>query len=166
MYTKRAQQLLLAVSLFILLASCGGPSKNSGPEFQQEWMPENLNVDKFRNGDEIPEIRDAAAWEAAGESKQPAWCYYENDPTNGEKYGKLYNWYAVADPRGLCPSGWHVPSDAEWTALTDYLGGNELAGMKMKSTNGWEPYEGKSGNGNNESGFSGLPGGYRYYLGF
>ncbi len=81
---------------------------------------------------------------------------------NGEKYGKLYNWYAVNDPRGLAPDGWHVPSDAEWTILTDYLGGGDVAGTKMKSTDFWADYEGNSGNGTNESGFSGLPGGYRY----
>jgi len=131
----------------------------------QVWMKMNLNVDKFRNGDPIPEVRDAAAWQAAGEAKKPAWSYYENDPANGAKYGKLYNWYTVTDPRGLCPSGWHVPSDAEWTVLTEHLGGRQSAGMKMKSTSGWEPDEGKSGNGSNESGFSGLPGGYRDYFG-
>ena len=74
------------------------------------WMETNLNVDKFRNGDPIPEARTEEDWLSAGKNGQPAWCYYEN---NGEKYGKLYNWYAVNDPRGLAPEGWHVPSDAE-----------------------------------------------------
>ncbi|MDG0973357.1 MAG: fibrobacter succinogenes major paralogous domain-containing protein, partial [Crocinitomicaceae bacterium] len=133
----------------------------------QVWMVENLNVDKFRNGDPIPEAKTSGEWEAYSDAEEAAWCYYDNDPTNGEKYGKLYNWYAVNDPRGLAPEGWHVPSDEEWTQLTDYLGGSEKAGAKMKSKNGWA----NDGNGTNSSGFSGLPGGFRgddgtfYYFG-
>ena len=128
----------------------------------QVWMAKNLNVDKFRNGDPIPHAKTKEEWKKAAENKQPAWCYYDNDPSNGEKYGKLYNWYAVNDPRGLAPEGWHVPSDEEWTTLTHHLGGIEgAAGTKMKSTSGWE----KDGNGTNESGFSGLPGGARYSSG-
>ncbi len=123
----------------------------------QVWMAENLNTDRFRNGDTIPEAKTSEEWEAAGKNQQPAWCYYENSPSNGIKYGKLYNWFAVMDPRGLAPKGWHMPSDAEWTALTDYLGGQEKAGVKMKSKNGWRG----EGNGTNNTGFSGLPGGYR-----
>jgi uncharacterized protein (TIGR02145 family) len=71
-------------------------------------------------------------------------------------YGKLYNWYAVNDPRGLAPEGYHIPSDAEWSVLTEYLGGEQIAGFKMKSTTGWA----NNGNGDNSSGFNGLPGGY------
>lgn len=123
----------------------------------QIWMGENLNVDKFRNGDPIPEARTDKEWVAAGDNKQPAWCYYNNDPSNGGKYGKLYNWYAVNDQRGLAPKGWHVPGDLEWTQLTDYLGGEETAGVKMKSESGWI----EGGNGTNSSAFSGLPGGAR-----
>ena len=127
----------------------------------QVWMTKNLDVAKFRNGDPIPEAKTDEEWKKAYENEQPAWCYYENDRTNGAKYGKLYNWYAVNDPRGLAPKGYHVPSDEEWTVLTDYLGGEEKAGAKMKSKTGWF----KDGNGTNSSGFSGLPGGYRYYDG-
>jgi len=123
----------------------------------QIWMTKNLNVDKFQNGDPIPHVESAEAWKQAGKNKQPAYCYYDNDPSNGEKYGKLYNWYAVNDPRGLAPAGWHIPSDEEWTTLTDYLGGEDVAGTKMKSTSGWD----HGGNGTNESDFSGLPGGNR-----
>jgi len=126
---------------------------------KQVWMTKNLDVSTFRNGDPIPEAKTDEAWKAAGENNQPAWCYYDNDPKNGTKYGKLYNWYAVNDPRGLAPAGYHIPTDAEWTVLTDYLGGE--AGKKMKSTSGWV----KNGNGTNSSGFSGLPAGYRYSLG-
>ncbi len=111
----------------------------------------------FRNGDKIPEAKTAEEWEKAGKNKEPAWCYYDNNPSNGTKYGKLYNWYAVKDPRGLAPKGYHIPTDAEWTQLSDYLGGKIEAGDKMKSTSGWN-----NGNGTNSSGFSGLPGGYRY----
>jgi uncharacterized protein (TIGR02145 family) len=126
----------------------------------QIWMSENLNLDKFRNGDPIPEAKTEDEWKKAGENKQPAWCYYNNDPANGEKFGKLYNWYAVNDSRGLAPECWHIPSDTEWTALIDYLGGKDVAGTKMKSTS-WSDNVNDSSNGTNESGFSGLPGGVK-----
>lgn len=133
----------------------------------QVWMTENLNVDKFRNGDPIPQAKTYEEWETAGENGQPAWCYYDNAPKNGEKYGKLYNWYAVNAPRGLAPVGFHVPSDAEWEKLVVYLGSD--AGEKMKSKRGWDNYqigaEIWSGNGSNDSRFYGLPGGSRYYVG-
>lgn len=127
---------------------------------KQVWMTNNLNVDKFRNGDPIPEAKTNAEWVEAGKKKQPAWCYYDNDPSNGTKYGKLYNWYAVNDSRGLAPKGYHIPTNKDWGILTEYLGGEygELfAGKKMKSTSGWKD----NGNGTNSSGFSGLPGGFR-----
>lgn len=125
----------------------------------QVWMTKNLDVSTFRNGDPIPEAKTKDEWIKAGENKQPAWCYYDNDPKNGAKYGKLYNWYAVNDPRGLAPAGYHIPSNAEWTVLTDFLGSD--AGNKMKSTSGWNA----NGNGTNSCGFSGLPGGDRSYYG-
>ncbi len=115
----------------------------------------------FRNGDLIPYLENAEEWKKATENKQPAWCYYNNDPANGPKYGKLYNWYAVADSRGLCPVGWHVPSDDEWTELTNALGGAVVAGNKLKSSSGWT----NNGNGNNSISFNGLPGGFRNYDG-
>lgn len=120
----------------------------------QTWMAENLDVNRFRNGDPIPEAKTNEEWSKAS----PAWCYYENDPKNGAKYGKLYNWYALVDPRGLAPEGWHVPEAKEWETLSNTLGGIAAAGTKMRSTNGWSD----NGNGTNESGFSGLPGGHRY----
>jgi uncharacterized protein (TIGR02145 family) len=98
----------------------------------QVWTTKNLDVSTFRNGDVIPQASTDEAWEAAGENKQPAWCYYDNDTANASKYGKLYNWYAVNDPRGLAPAGYHIPSDAEWTVLTDFLGDEGIAGKKMK----------------------------------
>jgi uncharacterized protein (TIGR02145 family) len=124
----------------------------------QVWMTKNLDVSNFRNGDPIPQVRTDDEWIKAGENKQPAWCYYYDSSSNGSRYGKLYNWYAVSDPRGLAPNGYHIPSNSEWNILTDYLGGESVAGKKLKSNNGWE----ENGNGTNESGFSGLPGGRRH----
>ena len=124
----------------------------------QTWTSKNLNVSTYRNGDAIPQVQDANAW---AKLTTGGWCYYENKTANGSSYGKLYNWYAVNDPRGLAPKGYHIPTDAEWTILTDYLGGDTIAGTKMKSTSGWD----NNGNGTNTSGFAGLPGGYRYYNG-
>jgi len=123
----------------------------------QTWAAANLNVSTFRNGDSIPEARTNKEWVAAGESGKPSWCYYNNDPKNGMKYGKLYNWYAVNDPRGLAPAGWAMPDDTDWAKLAYYLGGIDMAGEKLKSTSGWI----NGNNGTNTTGFTGLPGGYR-----
>jgi uncharacterized protein (TIGR02145 family) len=98
----------------------------------QTWMAENLNVASFRNGDPIPEAKTKEEWDKATAEGKPAWCYYNNDTANGKIYGKLYNFHAVDDTRGLAPKGWHVPSDSEFTILTDYLGGESIAGKKMK----------------------------------
>ena len=119
------------------------------------WMTENLNVSNFRNGETIPMAESKEQWIKAGKSKQPAWCYYENDRKNGAKYGKLYNYYALIDSRGLSPEGWRIPNANDWKNLENKLGKNP--GNKMKNNNGWE----MDGNGTNESQFSGLPGGYR-----
>jgi uncharacterized protein (TIGR02145 family) len=159
---KKAGFIFMAlVATAMMLTSFQGGSTNEVTIGKQVWMSENLNVDKFRNGDPIPEAKTEEEWQKAGENKQPAWCYYDNDSANGARYGKLYNGYAVNDPRGLAPKGWHIPTDAEWTLLTDHLGGREVAGAKMKSASDWV----ESGNGTNESGFSGLPGGYRNHDG-
>lgn len=125
-------------------------------------MAENLNVSHFQNGDSIIEAKTAEEWRAAVENKTSTWCYYDNKIENGSKLGKLYNWHAIIDPRGLAPSGWHVPSDAEWSKLSKFLGGKESAGGKLKSNSGWL----EEGNGSNESGFNGYPAGFRYYHGF
>lgn len=82
-----------------------------------QLLTDNLNVDRFRNGDLIPEARTDKDWIKAGKNKQPAWCYYNNYCINGEKYGKLYNWYAVNDPRGLAPEGCYIPTKEEMEAL-------------------------------------------------
>jgi uncharacterized protein (TIGR02145 family) len=107
----------------------------------QVWASKNLNVSTYRNGEIIPHVQDQNAW---AKLTTGAWCYYDNDPSNEAKYGKLYNWYAVNDPRGLAPVGFHIPTHEEWLTLTDYLGGEALAGGKMKSENGWNNYNTKS----------------------
>ena len=112
-----------------------------------------LNVDKFRNGDPIPEAQTVKEWEKAGKEGKPVWCYFMYDPANMEKYGKLYNWYAVNDTRVLAPLGWHVPTDAEWSTLEFFLGDD--AGNKLKSTKDWVSFDNQT----NQTGFSAVPGG-------
>ena len=119
----------------------------------QIWMTRNLTVSQYRNGDIIPEVTDPAAWAALTTG---AWCYYNNDPANGPIYGKLYNWYAVNDSRGLAPNGYHIPTTTEWTTLTNTLGGLSLAGGDLKEagiTHWSDPNTGAT----NNSGFTGLP---------
>jgi uncharacterized protein (TIGR02145 family) len=127
----------------------------------QEWMKYNLDTRYYRNGDLIPEIKESKKWELF---KKGAWCFYENEPKNGYHYGKLYNWYAINDPRGLAPKGFHIPTDEEWQTLINYLGGYDIAGskMKQKGTRFWaEP----NTDANNNSGFEALPGGCRDNIG-
>jgi uncharacterized protein (TIGR02145 family) len=125
----------------------------------QEWMAENLRTTTYANGDPIPNVTDGSQWIGLSTG---AWAHYQNNAIYENPYGKLYNWYAVADPRNVCPTGWHVPTDAEWTVLSDYLGGEDVAGGKMKST-GTQYWNLPNTGATNESGFSGLPGGYRDY---
>jgi uncharacterized protein (TIGR02145 family) len=121
----------------------------------QWWMAENLRTATYANGEPIPNVTNNAAW---SQLSSGAWCNFNNSLANDTAYGKLYNLYTTVDPRGLCPTGWHVPSDGEWTVLTDYLGGTLIAGGKMKATTDWNaPNTGAT----NESGFLGLPGGSR-----
>ncbi len=125
----------------------------------QEWMQMNLAVSKYRNGDIISTNLSNTAWQ---NSTIGAVAIYDNISANNTNYGKLYNWFAVADPRGICPAGWHVPTDDEWLGLTQFLGGVLDAGGKMKTTTGWNaPNSGAT----NISGFTGLPGGYRRFNG-
>lgn len=121
---------------------------------EQIWMTENLNVDRFRNGDPIPEAKTSEEWTKAGEEGKPAWCYYDNNPENGKKYGKLYNWYAVNDKRGLAPKGWHIPTKAEFETLNTTVDNNYNT---LKAIN--QGSESRAGT--NSSGFSVLPAGYR-----
>jgi uncharacterized protein (TIGR02145 family) len=144
----------------ISVDGCSKPHGNSEivKICNQIWMKKNLDIDHYRNGDSIPEIRDPNEW---GNLTTGAWCYYDNDTANGKIYGKLYNWYAVNDPRGLAPDGWHVASNNEWMVLINCLGGYDIAGGKLKESGiiHWNsPNEGAT----NNSGFTGLPGGWRY----
>jgi len=123
----------------------------------QQWMTENLDVSTYTNGDIIPQVTHETVW---ANLTTGAWCYYDNDPKNGAIYGKLYNSYAVNDPRGLAPQGWHIPTDAEWITLGTSLGGDAAAGGKMKTT-GTRLWRRPNSRATNESGFAGLPGGYR-----
>ncbi len=152
----------VARSIFNSNLTYGTMSDNDGNTYKtivigtQTWMAENLKTTKYRNGDPITTNLSDSAWLV---STGGAYAVYDNNPQNNSIYGKLYNWYAVVDSRNLCPTGWHVPSDAEWTTLVNFLGGSGVAGGKLKSTSSlWTaPNTGAT----NESGFSGLPGGGR-----
>ncbi len=128
------------ILLFLVIFSVSNSFGQTVTIGNQTWTTKNLDVATFRNGDLIPQAKTNEEWIAAGENKQPAWCYYENNAANGTKYGKLYNWYAVVDTRGLAPAGYHIPTDEEWTVLSTFLGGEDVAGKKMKSTSGWNSY--------------------------
>jgi uncharacterized protein (TIGR02145 family) len=134
----------------------------------QEWMAENLRTTTYANGDPIPNVTDNTAWT---QLTTGAWAHYDNNASYENPYGKLYNWYAVSDPRNVCPTNWHVPTDAEWSTLVGYLDPtydpngfqSVTAGGKMKST-GTQYWIAPNTGATNESGFSGLPGGGRYSL--
>jgi uncharacterized protein (TIGR02145 family) len=153
------------------------PITNQVTICNQIWATKNLDVTTYSDGTPIPQVTDPTAW---ANLTTGAWCYYDNNPANGAVYGKLYNWYAVAgiydaasaaNPalrKKLAPTGWHVPTDAEWSTLINCLdpnanGGdnliNNVAGDKMKATTLWTPYSGITNT--NSSGFTGLPGGSR-----
>ena len=128
---------LVSIMVFSLSSTAqAGDSMNSVRICNQVWMTYNLDVRTYRNGDPIPQVRDTTA---LSNSTTGAWCWYNNDSvTYAPIYGKLYNWYAVNDPRGLAPQDWHVPGYAEWTTLITCLGGYKAAGGKMKSTARWK----------------------------
>jgi uncharacterized protein (TIGR02145 family) len=131
----------------------------------QEWMSENLRTTSYANGDPIPNVTDNTLW---SNQTSGAWAHYSNDDQYENPFGKLYNWYTVADSRNVCPTGWHVPSDEEWSIFINYLDPNadggyiypNIAGGKMKST-GTQYWVSPNTGATNESGFSGLPGNYR-----
>jgi uncharacterized protein (TIGR02145 family) len=126
----------------------------------QVWMRENLKTTKLNDGTAIPLVKDDNAWRALN---TPAYCLYKNEATAKNIFGALYNWYTV-NTKKICPRGWHVPSDEEWKILITYLGGEKVAGgkLKEKGTTHWEsPNTGTT----NESGFTALPGGYRNHDG-
>jgi uncharacterized protein (TIGR02145 family) len=148
-----------------------GNSYNTVTISGQVWMVQNLRTTKYRDGSAVPNVTSHTSW---GTLTTGAWAAYDNDAGNVSTYGRHYNWHAVNDPRGLCPQGWHVPTDADWKTLETALGmpaaqlnqndamrgGAQNVGGKLKSTtNHWaQPNTGA----NNESGFTALPGGVRY----
>jgi len=160
--------VLSMIVLSFILSSCNDKTTNPDTNKSevtigtQVWMAKNLNVNRYRNGDPIPQVNDSTEWVNLTTG---AWCYYAEDANNGKTYGKLYNWYAVNDSRGLAPIGWHIPSDEEWTSLSDYLGGTSVAGGKLKETStkywGFLNLVTK-----NETDFAALPGGFRDCNGF
>lgn len=134
----------------------------------QTWMAENLKVKKYKDGTAIPNITNTSSW--AGLTTG-AYCYFSNSSVNGSIYGGLYNFFAVVDNRGLCPTGWHVPSDSEWMILRDYLGGENIAGGKLKET-GITHWQSPNSGADNSSGFTAFAGSWRggdgafyYYVG-
>ena len=127
-----------------------------------EIMAENLHTTKYSNGDPIPNVQDKDQWINLNSG---AWVHYNNDSQYENPYGKLYNWYAVTDSRNVCPSGWHVPTQTEWNELIGYLGGENIAGGKMKSV-GTQFWQNQNVDATNESGFTGVPGGIRRYDGY
>lgn len=161
----------------VLICSCGNSSNkestskkdsdDSAKEVvigKQIWMTENLNVNTFRNGDTIPQAKSSKEWDDACKNSQPAWCYYNNNPDNGAIYGKLYNCFAVNDPRGMAPGGWSIPTVDDWHRMVDFLGGSDpdKASNSMKSKEIWHANNKTArSNPTNESGFSAYPGGNR-----
>jgi len=128
---------------------------------KQTWLVENLKVSRYRNGDSIPNVKDSKSWNY---STTGAYCNYKNDIKEAKIYGKLYNWHAVNDKRGVAPKGWHVATYDEWGKLINSSGGERKAGCKLKETTSlhWvSPNKGAT----NSSEFLALPGGYRYYNG-
>jgi uncharacterized protein (TIGR02145 family) len=170
------KKLRLVVSCTIvccmLAGSCtheGGVTDIDGNTYQtvrigsQEWMAENLKTTRYRDGSDIEcPGTDDDSWE---NNTSGAYAWHDNDINNKETYGALYNWPAVNSARGLCPEGWHIPTDTEWQTLVDYLGGEEIAGGSMKSTR-TEPeahprWDSPNTGATNHSGFAALPGGLR-----
>ena len=163
---KHIKNIFLSLSITIpLLFSCSSSNDSSSNSSNpiptditigsQVWASKNLDVDHYRNGDPIPQVTNKNDFLGFTTG---AWCYYNNDSANGAVYGKLYNWYAVNDPRGLAPLGYHIPNDNEWTSLFTTLGGMSLAGgaMREAGTSHWIlPNTGAT----NSSGFTALPAG-------
>jgi uncharacterized protein (TIGR02145 family) len=161
--------LLMCFTCAVSVAQVAGPvlTDQEGNKYKtvrlgtQTWMAENLNTHTFKNGDLIPQAKTPEEWMKADLNQKPAWCYYNNDPANGLIYGKLYNWWAINDPRGIAPPKWHVPNDEEWTRVTLFLGGSKIAAQRMKHTLNWQ---GKAA-GTNKTNFAAVPGGSRDAMG-
>lgn len=153
--------ILYAVVYFAGTGTTGRVTDIDGNKYRtvqigdQWWMAENLKVSRYRDGSAIPDVTQNSQWT---NMTTGARAFYDNNSSLGKTYGKLYNGHAVTDPRGLCPEGWQVPTENEWSKLLTYLGGSSEAGGKLKATRRWrQPNTGAT----NESGFNALPGGYR-----
>ena len=157
--------LFMSTALFAqegTIKDIDGNEYRAGKIGTQFWMFENLKTTRYSDGSAIGEVEDETLWNKAYESQTAAWGYYESNPANNPTYGKLYNGYAVADARNVCPTGWHVPSIAEFNVLCAYLGGDQVAGGRMKDVSLWSaPNTGAD----NSSGFTAVPGGNRYAVG-
>jgi len=161
---------LFAITLFcIALAGCKSNSLKDieGNKYKtvsigtQIWMSENLKTTKFNDGTEIPIVTDNEVW---AKLQTPALSWYNNDPVENKKtYGALYNWYSV-NTNKLCPAGWHVPNEGDWASLTTFLEGAAVAGGKLKEA-GTAHWKSPNTDATNETGFTGLPGGYRSFEG-
>ncbi len=159
MQEKSFFYIVFIASLAILLTGCPENNLPSVDINGHVWTTQNYDGTQYQNGDIIPEVKSPAEWEKLTTG---AWCYYNNDASNGTKYQKLYNIFAISDKRGFAPKGWHIPSNTEWIKLVDFLGGVSVAASAMKSTQGWNG----SGNGTNRSKLNCLPGGIRSTLSF
>ncbi len=148
--------------IFLVVIRSSAQQGKAVPIGSQTWDTKNLYVTAFANGDKIDQAQTAEEWIKAGKEGKPAWCLYDNDADKGQTYGLLYNFYAVADPRGIAPKGWHVPSKAEWITLLNTAGGKERAGGKLKGKSGWDALGGVDRNGTDDYGFNGMPGGLRF----
>lgn len=155
---KTQNSLFVFLILIVAISSCREDNLKTVKIGNQIWMKKNLNISFYQNGDTIPQAKSSVEWRKLNKQKIGAWCYYKWNPEYGEKFGKLYNWYAVNDPRGLAPEGFHIPNNNDWQSLINYLGGKSTAGGMLKDTlYYWEyPNEGAT----NESSFSALPAGY------
>lgn len=126
----------------------------------QYWTKKNLAVESFQDGTPITECSSSEQWAVLASLNIPAWCYYEFDPSLEEEYGKLYNYYVISSSNNIAPVGFKVPTLADFTTLSSGLGGNQLAGYRLKNSKNWNTLKRQSGNGDNQSGFTGNPSGY------
>lgn len=154
---------LVILSLSLSSACAAEPAPADLPTItigEQVWLARNLDATNFANGDPIPRITGEAAWAAAGAQGQPAQSAYDNDEARAARDGLLYNYAAISDPRGLCPKGFRIPTDADWAQLEATLG-KDVAATRMKTRTGWPDTDTGPGNGTDDVGFGGLPAGFR-----
>jgi uncharacterized protein (TIGR02145 family) len=131
----------------------------------QYWMRDNLAVETFQDGTPITEVTSSEQWLECIATETPAWCYYNYDSSLEEEYGKLYNYYVVSSSKEVAPNGWRVPTLADYNTVITFLGGEKLAGFKMKNTKNWQTLDRSNPNGNNQSGYSANPSGFMKHTG-